>query len=57
MKENAVYVQKSELVIHEKPKILEKDTVILSHVNEWFGPCRKEMPVVVVAVAEEGRIG
>lgn len=34
MKENAVYVQKSELVIHKKLKILEKGTVILFHMKE-----------------------
>ena len=29
MKENAVYVQESELVIHKKPEILDKGIVML----------------------------
>lgn len=49
MKEVAICVQESELVIHKKPKILDKDIVTLPRM--WMsdcGYCGKEAPMAVV---------
>lgn len=55
MKENTVYVQESELVIHKQPKILDKGIVMLLRMRmSDFDRCGKETPMVVVV--EEGRI-
>lgn len=45
MKENAIYVQESEFVIHKKPAILDKGIVMLPWMWKCdFGQCGREHP-------------
>lgn len=48
-------MQGRELVIPNKPEILDKGTVTSAHGNSYLGHCGKDTPMVQVAA--EGGIG